>query len=320
MMIKETFNINPFVEKSNYIKNTFRQEGFEEFFNIIDIIEQKASSEKQVLMGELLPLLLIEISEISEEEERKILHAWYCLYAATIFLDDLADRTTSVEPREIVEASCLVNLAHIKLHDLVGDQPIYKDILSDLQKSLAGELTDVVKKSSLKVDRSISDLDKNSVLFVLCRLIENSSSIELNLIDFCQTLIPCIQGLDDLGDLHMDIKEKNYTTLVQLIAGDTQAVLEYSNLVYIGVKSGSFIKYIQGIKTQLYAANNLLSDSALITGKRPNILIFIRQIITNLSVAESSFSELQHYPENNHSKQHIVNEFEQIIPLIAQSS
>ena len=212
-MTHEEQFLNHYLEKSNRLKSSFVQDGFDDYIDVLSIMESKAAAERRVLMGELLPLLLSELSGLPQESEEKVIHAWYILYAATIFLDDLVDGDVPATPEHIVEASCLVNLAHMRLNEIVGGSPLYREVLEDLQCALVGELQDVMWRS---IDRSLGlhlDQKKNSVLVALGRIIQAHSSSTVNLVDFCQALIPCIQALDDLGDLSRDLRGGNFTSI-----------------------------------------------------------------------------------------------------------
>lgn len=315
------FSDRLYLEKSIKIKSSFVQGAFEEYIDVIDIIDKKSQSEGRVLTGELLPFLFSELSNISQIDEEKVMHAWYVLYAATIYLDDLVDGRRQPTPQQIVEASCLVNLAHFRLHEIVGDSRTYKQILEDLQVALIGELQDVLLQADQNADREVADYQKNNVLVALCRLIEANSSDNVKLVDFCKVLIPCLQALDDLGDLASDIKDGNLTTIVRLInRTNSSESANYDDIVIEGINSGVFVDYTVKIRQQIYSALALLANSDLAQPKTPAIKAFLEGIVSDLTIAERDFTKLQNSANAGLSRHKIVQEFERIVPLAAQSS
>jgi hypothetical protein len=79
------------------------------------IFENPRKTDGRYSIGELVPVILGDISRVSAKNDGDLIEAWYYVYAATIMIDDLADGDLRFDATTLLDTIALVHKATAKI-------------------------------------------------------------------------------------------------------------------------------------------------------------------------------------------------------------
>lgn len=238
--------------------------------------------------GELLPILLQEVSDVEDQTAATLGGAWFSLYLYTMFADAQMDEGYSASPIEIMASAALLNTGLSELRKHVTNTAYEGDFENSIQQAISAQADDFAMSRAAQPDdaRARTSVQKNMYLVSLAIAYGAKSSNGDLIIEFVRKLLLAVQYLDDVTDYADDFISGNYTVLLARSSSSSTLQVTEDNLLEQLVVSGALATTLDETHTALSQA--LLSVANRLPVDRPApILTYLSLLLREIDSVQS---------------------------------
>ena len=290
----------------------------------VRLIEDRQS----VSIGEMFPWILQDVAGVESDQIDSVSVGWLALHAYTLYLDSHLDSGRFADPDSAMSGAVLSQIGLLHLHKVVIGTSYESLFRSSLQSAARGQSDDL---HSLQDSPPLSRLErsaqeKNHLLLACAGAIASQTSSRGDvLISFTREALLAAQYLDDIGDWHQDLLERNLSVLLSVGASsagiDTASFFEQrpTDILLSLVETGALRRILTVARTSLRTAYALVGDWG--QADTPSH-IFLDRVSTSIDAAVSRLAILEPIIPSLDSvaREREISEIKGIVRYIAQST
>jgi hypothetical protein len=212
-------------------------------------------------LGELYPWVISDIFELENDEQiQAISENWLALYYYTIFTDDVIDsKELRFEGKELISLTALLKEGLFKLFKTVigtkYEEDFDQSINSVLNHGKIEEQINSIVSDDITVKVNYSS-KKNDLLklcaYAIASKCSKSEALDKTILSFTSNLQLSFQYLDDIADLKEDLRDKNYTVILnQLFKTLEISDVNQDNLLELLIEKKILLGFVNKIKSLL---------------------------------------------------------------------
>lgn len=228
-------------------------------------IQRRQGSADAPLLGEMVPWLLTDLFDLSQDHAKDISMGWLALYMSAAVLDDILDGELQPRSKTILLSALLQSIATEILSTFLHSRQAHVDFHKNIQSAIEFEYTD----SQFRDKHDVAEWKKatrlkNSGLRALAIVVAEAKAGGLvesaRIRDFIDILILPFQLLDDIYDLPQDMRRSNRTYLQKVFSTGKQES-DPNSLYFNALKSGTLERVVASIAFSLSRSIRLLRGS-----------------------------------------------------------
>lgn len=293
---------------------------------IEQLYDDRKSNNKLPYLGELYPWVIADLFGFEKNENiQEISQDWLALYYYTIFTDDVIDSDEKkFEGNEMISLTALMKEGLFKLYKAVVNTPyeleFEKAINSVLdsgkrEEELKGEI--IANQDKANYSTKKNDLIKLCTYALVSKCIDDINRKE-QVLDFTNKLQLCFQYLDDIADLKEDLKDENYTVILNsLLQKISIQNIDEDNLVSLLIEKKVLMNFVSNVVDLIRDINSTISNNA-----NNSSVAYFKHIYKNLGLLHLFLEEIDHnlYKSQDLYKESVIKETEKRIAIVASST
>jgi hypothetical protein len=297
---------------------------------IKDQIEQLYNNRKAnyqlPYLGELYPWVIADLFGFEDNDKiQEVSQDWLALYYYTIFTDEVIDSNEkSFIGNEMISLTALMKEGLFKLYKAVINTPYEEEFEVAIDSVLnSGKKEESLKGKIGKNKDKVNYSEKKNDLIKLCAyaLISkcvNDTDKKDKILKFTSKLQLSFQYLDDIADLKEDLKDHNYTVILNdLLKKVSIDDVKEGNLISLLIEKGVLLSFVSNI-VDLFIDINYLIDSQI----ENSSVDYFDEISKNLSSLHLFIKQidLNKFKTNDQYRLYTINDMEEKIEIVAMST